>query len=99
MASEMVRPAVVGFLDHMLRGDGDVIRFEEIEVGPSSKCAGQPVREVKGAQGNSALVVSLRLANGTYEVNPALDRQIRPGDTLVVIGTVSQIADLKRKVT
>ncbi len=99
MASEMIRPAVVGFLDYMLRGEGEAIRFEEIGVGPQSKCAGQPVGAVKGAQGNSALVVSIRLADGEYELNPALERPVRPGDTLVVIGTVSQIADLREKVS
>lgn len=98
MASEMIRPAVVGFLDHMLRREDEVVRFEEIAVGANCRWVGKAVGEVKGAQGNSALVVSL-LTNGTYELNPPLDRLLRAGDTLVVIGTVSQIADLKRKVT
>jgi voltage-gated potassium channel len=98
MASEMVRPAVVGFLDHMLHGDGDAIRFEEVEITPHSKCIGQPLGAIKGAEGRSALVVSLRLANGSYELNPPVDRPIRAGETLVVIGTVSQLAALRHRV-
>lgn len=97
MTSEMVRPAVVGFLDHMLRGDGDVLRFEELAVPEGSPLAGKPVGEIKGAQGNAALVVSVLHADGNYELNPSSERPLKAGETLVVMGTLNQLEDLKRK--
>ena len=98
MASEMIRPAVVGFLDHMLRAQGEAFRFEEVPVPPGSSLIGRPVQEVKGADGHAALVVSIRRPDGDYELNPPADRPVQAGETLVVMGTMTQLQDLKKKI-
>lgn len=98
MASEMLRPGVVAFLDDMLRGKETVSRFEEIEVPADSPVRGQPLARVKGSEGNRALVVSIRTPAGQYELNPPPERPLAQGDVLVVLGSVPQIVALKRQV-
>ncbi|MBI4051936.1 MAG: NAD-binding protein, partial [Elusimicrobia bacterium] len=99
MASEMLRPAVVGFLDHMLHEDGEIIRFEEVTVPENSPFLNRPIGKIKGAEGNAALVVSVRHAGGNYELNPTAERSLKAGETLVVLGTSLQLSDLRKKIT
>jgi len=53
MASEMLRPATVQFLDSMLRGQKAGARFEDIEAGPGA--AGRSLGDFKGAGCKGAL--------------------------------------------
>ncbi len=95
MASEMVRPAVVGFLDHMLRSGGEAIRFEEVVIPPGGALAGRRIGEVRHDDGESALVVAIMGADGGYALNPASDHALVAGETLIVLGTARQLARLK----
>lgn len=94
MASEMIRPAAVGFLDSMIRAEGKVFRIEEVPV--VDRVGGQPVGPVKGSEGGAALVLAVRLADGkTYDINPVPDRKMTPGEVLVAMGSKEQIKDLR----
>lgn len=99
LASEMIRPATVGFLDSMLREKGSHVRFDEIMVPAASALVGKELAEVKGTQGGAPLVVAV-VAAGTdrYEINPPVERALAAGDRLVLIGETSGIADLRRRV-
>ena len=93
MASEMVRPATVQFLDSMLRGQRSGARFEDIPVGAGAK--GLPVGRFKGADRRGALVVALRRsAADSYELNPLPDAVLAPGDMLVALGTPEELRAL-----
>src|SRR5438552_10812190 len=46
MASELIRPHVVGFLDLMLKEQGKTLRVEEIEVKPSSPWSGSVLHDL-----------------------------------------------------
>jgi voltage-gated potassium channel len=95
MASEMLRPAVVTFLDQMLRwGDGS-LRVEEAVVSEGSPLAGQRLSacDIPGRTG--ALLVALK-TGGQFLFNPAGDRTLSPGDVLVVIADRSQREALQR---
>jgi voltage-gated potassium channel len=100
MASEMIRPAVVGFLDKMLRDTDDVFRIEEVIVPKGSPLAGQPIGRIKGGEGDAALVLAVKLAEDhSYEFNPRSDRVISAGETLVIMGTVSQHQELAKRMS
>lgn len=82
MASELIRPDTVTFLDTMLR-DSASFRVEDIPVGPSH--VGREISECDILASAGILVVALKDA-GTYSFNPKPNTKLRSGDTLIVIG-------------
>ena len=99
LASEMIRPVTVGFLDSMLREKGTHVRFDEVSVPAESALVGKAIGEVKGSQGGAPLVVAVVAAGSDrYEINPPVGRAIAAGDRLVLIGETEAIAALRRRV-
>ena len=96
MASEMVRPAVVTFLDEMRSDRESVLRVEEALCRRGSHLDGKSLREAEVARRTGALVVALRRGGKGYEFNPPADRTIQPEDVLVVIGTREQMEALRK---
>ncbi len=98
MASEMLRPATVGFLDWMLRGaTGKDFRFEDIKISKNSQMKGRHLGDIKGSKGDSALVVAIKLQDtGDYEINPSPERPLHEDEVLVALGSRQQIKDLKQ---
>ena len=87
LASEMVRPSVVNFLDQMLRDTNRNLRIEEVAVTPASPFAGQAVVALKLHEyGSGLLLVAMRTPAGRYLFNPAADTIIEPGSHLITMG-------------
>jgi voltage-gated potassium channel len=80
IASSMLRPAVVGFLDEMLRSDGR-LRVEEIVVpeGFRERPLSEAIR-----QSRDFVLLALR-AGEAWEFNPPADYVIRAGQAIVVM--------------
>lgn len=99
LASEMIRPITVGFLDSMLREKGTHVRFDEVAVPAGSPLVGRPVSEVKGAEGGAPLLVAL-VPSGSdrYEINPPAARALAGGDRLVLLGETEAIEALRKRV-
>lgn len=98
MASEMIRPAAVGFLDSMIRAEGKVFRIEEVPVTDGVPLKGEPLGTVKGSEGEAALVLAVRLKDGkTYDINPVPSRPITSGEVLVAMGSKEQLKALRAK--
>ncbi len=98
MASEMIRPAAVGFLDSMIRERGSVVRFEEVSVPEGSPYVGKPVEAVKGSQGKAPLLVAVwEPGADKYEINPEPSRPLKAGEKLVLIGEVGQLSSLRKR--
>jgi voltage-gated potassium channel len=99
MVSEMVRPAVVTFLDMMLRDREEILRFEEIQVKKGSRLVGSTIREANIDRETGSLLVALRRAGKTkYDFNPSKETKIQEGDTLVLIATPDLISQIGKKV-
>ncbi|MEK7720985.1 MAG: NAD-binding protein [Elusimicrobiota bacterium] len=93
MASEMLRPATVKFLDSMLRGQKAGVRFEDMEAGAGVE--GRPLGEFKGAGSKGALIVALKnTGNQEYEINPLPEIKLKKGDVLVALGTPEELKTL-----
>jgi voltage-gated potassium channel len=82
IASSMLRPTVVGFLDEMLRTDGK-LRVEEIQI--SAAGARRALDEVAPAS-REYVVLAVR-AGGGWEFNPPRGFALQPGNALVVMAT------------
>jgi voltage-gated potassium channel len=96
MASEMVRPNVVSFLDVMLRGSKASIRFEEAEVPADSPMAGRRLAELELHKRVGLVVIAIRQqTTGTFLYNPAAATVVERGDCLVVCGEPDQLERLR----
>lgn len=99
LASEMIRPATVGFLDSMLRNKDSHFRFDELSVPSDSPMIGKPVGGIKGGEGGCPLVVAVVAAGSSaYELNPPVDRPVRAGDRLVILGETEALGGLRKRV-
>ena len=97
MVSEMVRPAVVTFLDMMLREREKVLRFEEVMVREGSSLVGKTIEEARLGEKTNALLVAIRRAGRKdYEFNPSRDTAIQEDDTLILIATPEMVAELEK---
>ena len=86
MASELVRPTVVEFIDQMLRDRDQVLRLEEVVVPEGSSFAGKTLREVPIRSETNLLVVALRVG-GKFLYNPEPSTEIHAATVLVVLGS------------
>lgn len=91
LASELIRPYVVGFLDLMLRDQVKTMRVEEISVGEDSPWAGKTLEEIKLHPHFDLLALGLRKPGGELKYSPRADTELSAGDVLVVMGDVKQI--------
>ena len=80
IASSMLRPSVVNFLDEMLRTD-DKLRVEEIQVPEGFRS--RPLSEA-APQSRDFVVLAVRDSKA-WEFNPPADYVIRPGHAIVVM--------------
>lgn len=94
MASEMVRPTVVSFLDKMLRASGDAVRVEEAKIPSGSKLAGGTLGEA-GIYEKTGLTVIAVARGDKYELNPGPDSRLQDGDGLIVCCSVDQLEKLR----
>ena len=95
LASELVRPQVVHFLDTMLRGDQQALRIEEVSVEPGSPIAGQTLAQADLRRRTGTLVIAVQFPDGQVAHAPPAEHRIEPGQTLILIGETSQVAALR----
>lgn len=99
MVSEMVRPAVVSFLDVMLREQDRLLRVEEVPVPPQSPLAGRRVAELDLAS-RRLLLLALRSADRErFVYNPEPDHRLAAGETLIVLGDPARARELSAEAT
>ena len=98
MASEMVRPSVVGFLDKMLRDRDQNLRIEEIEVPAGSTYAGRKVGDIDFRSESNLLLLAVHQPHdGAYVYNPRLDHTVIAGSQLIVMGDPNGVQSLREK--
>lgn len=95
LVSEMVRPAVVGFLDAMLRDKRAAYRIEEITL--ANDKLGDTLGTARVFERFGMNVIALRGADKEYTYNPGPDEKLAAGTTLVVLGSPEQVATLRRE--
>lgn len=94
MASELVRPDVVEFLDQMQRTE-HALRMEEIVVPKTSPLVGKMLRDAPIRPRTKALVIAHRALDGKFHYNPGPESKIEPGMTLIVLGDKHDVATLR----
>lgn len=95
MASEILRPNVVTFLDKMMRSGDRSTRFAEVPVARGSRVDGTSIAE-SGIHHETGLNVIAVLPPGAdaFDYNPMGDYRITPGAVLIVLGSSDAIEKL-----
>ena len=95
LASEVIRPHVVGFLDQMLKEQGGTLRVEEIEVQASSKWAGVALHDLNLKGQYNLLVLGMKNPGSTTPsdlvINPPDNALVPPHGVLIAMGYVKDI--------
>lgn len=86
MASELVRPGVVSFLDMMLRDTNKNLRVEEVVIRADSPFIGRTLGELNTHSRTNCLLLATRAPSGDYTYNPPDEHRIEEGMMLIVMG-------------
>ena len=89
MASCMIRPHVVNFLDVMIREHELTLRMEEVEIPEGSAVAGQSIADSGIHQRTGLMVIAIN-TQGKFVFNPTGTQTFHVGDALIVLGTPEQ---------
>lgn len=95
MASVALRPAVVSFLDKMLRSGDGTLRVEQATVQVGSRLANKTLREARIPETTGVLVTALVKDNDEYKFNPPESTRLAPGQTIIVMGEIDRVKKLK----
>jgi voltage-gated potassium channel len=96
MASEMIRPTVVDFLDSMLRSTQGNLRIHQVVVTANSSVAGKNIMDSGLKDKFNLLVLGAKAPGKEIIFNPSMQEILHPGITLIVMGDVDNIAKAKK---
>lgn len=96
LASVLLRPNVVNYLDVVTRGAGLSLRLEEAAIPAGSALAGRTLSEARIPQQTGLVVLAHRSGGvGAITHNPGPDTRLQAGDVMVVVGEEAQIRKLR----
>lgn len=100
MASTLIRPSVVSFLDVSTMGTEIDLRMEQAAIPQRSSLAGASLAKAQIPQKTGLIVLALQRSTEPtrYIYNPGPDTTLQEGDVMLVLGRPEQIAQLRRYV-
>jgi voltage-gated potassium channel len=96
MASLVIKPDVIEFLDHITGQGGPNINLEEIVFNElPEQLRNHTIKDLEVRNKSGANIIGFKTAHGEYVINPSADTKIIPGAKLFVLGTPEQVAKLR----
>lgn len=96
MASLVLKPDVIEFIDHITGQGGPDINLEEITFNNlPEQLRNKTIRDLEIRNKSGANIVGFKKGSGEYIINPDPDTQLIPDGKLFVLGTPEQIVKLK----
>ena len=96
MASEMLRPAVVDFLDSMLRSSQGNIRISQLDISKNTQIIGKKISELGLTDKYNLVVLGSRYKDNEILFNPPPHTLLVEGLIIIVMGEVENIAKAKQ---
>jgi voltage-gated potassium channel len=90
IASEILRPHVVTFLDKMLKAKDKSIRVEESVIQSDSPLIGKSIKEIKFQEETGVGILACSQDGVAFDYNPSLDHQFKEGDIILYICNTEQ---------
>ena len=97
IASELIRPAAVDFLDSMLRSQRSNLRIHEIVVTENSGMVDKSLSASRIGETYNLLVLGARYRDNEIEFNPSPSQILKAGMTLIVMGEIDQITKARKE--
>ncbi len=98
MANLILRPNISDFLDVVVRAEDVEFRVEEMRLERDSPYAGKTIGEANIKTETGVLVLALRGKDSReFDTNPGSDTRLNEGDTLIVMGTKSQLDNFQKR--
>lgn len=98
MASALVRPTVVTFLDKMLREKGGTLRVEEVTIPPDAQLRDRTLGGLKVDEVAGAMLLAVRRPDtGEFTFKPPEDTPLTAGMTLVVMADPDGLDRLRKR--
>jgi voltage-gated potassium channel len=94
MASMVLRPRVVDFLDVVSGGQRTELKLEEITLGPGDPYVGLTIGDAHIRSTTGVYVLAIHGSDEDVNSNPSPDTVMRAGDRLVVLGSDDQLRTL-----
>lgn len=95
MASVILRPTVINFLEVMIGGDGIELRMEEVEISSGSEFAGKALLDVQIPQKTGLIVLAVKRGlDEKWYFNPKSSLVLQKKDKLIVLGESHKIDKL-----
>ena len=98
MATMLIRPNVVDFIDVLSNKASADLQVEEMVVVKGSKLVGSKLGHFLQASASGSTVLALNSLDGTSKVNPSGQEIIYAGDKLIMMGTRDQLDSLGRHI-
>lgn len=95
MASAVLKPQVMDFLEMVLHSDELDLELGEVFVSKLSELAGKSIRE-SGIAESGIVILAVRRSAEDMRTTPSPDFEIETGDHLIVIGSSAQIASAQK---
>lgn len=96
MASLVLKPDVIEFIDHITGQGGPDINLEEITFDNlPERLRNKTIRDMEIRNKSGANIVGFKTGNGEFIINPDPDTQLIPDGKLFVLGTPEQILKLR----
>jgi voltage-gated potassium channel len=104
LADSLLRPSLTRFLDEVLDRERRSLQIDEVAVPDGSPLAGSTLQDARIGDHVGAMVVAIHTVDAIHgeETGPTADTAtpvagvtVRPGDSLVAVGTDAQLARLR----
>lgn len=96
MASLMIRPNVMSFLDVVTRAGDVILDLEEVQIFPNSDLINKKLKDSQIPQRTGLIVLAIK-KKGSDELsfNPSSSEKLEEGDAMIVLGQSEQVDDLR----
>ena len=96
MATAILRPNVMDFLEIAMHTENGAMAIEELRVESECYLVGRSLGESNIRQQTGAAVVAMKRPSGKMLPNPSDDEMIDEGDVLIVLGLPNQLSEVER---
>jgi len=98
MASTVLRPVAVDFLDIAMHSENIELWMDELEIKENSGLLNKSILETKVREGCGAQILAVKKKSGHFDLNPCTDTKIELGDIVIALGTNEQLKLLENMV-
>lgn len=96
IAQAIIRPTVLDFLENIVQNKEMDLRLEERHVSPKSSLVGTTLATSGLRKDYNIIILAIKSVTGTMLFNPPFDTEIKAGDTMVILGSTSDLSRLDR---